>query len=53
MRVQFEIAADDSATIVSSDFLSEVVEIEREGDKLLVSVSVTYEDEIDYGNIHE
>ena len=53
MRIKFEIAADDTPTVVSSDFDAETVEIERNGDKLTVYVVVDFVEEDHYGNLHE
>ena len=52
MRVKFEIAADDTPTVVNSDFDAETIEVERDGDKLTVYVVVDFVEEDHYGNLH-
>ena len=42
MRIKFEIAADDTPTVVNSDFDAETIEVERDGDKLTVYVVVDF-----------
>ena len=53
MRIKFEIAADDTPTVVNSDFDAETVEVERDGDKLTVYVVVDFVEEDHYGDLHE
>lgn len=53
MRLKFEIASDDTLTVVDSEFEAETVEVSREGDKLVIHVVVDIPLETDHGDIYE
>ena len=53
MRIKFEIAADDTPTVLDSEADAETIEVERDGDKLIVYVVAEIPLEQDIGDVYE
>ena len=53
MRLKFEIASDDTPTVVDSEFEDQTIGVHREGDKLVIYVVVDIPLETDHGDIYE
>lgn len=53
MRLKFEIASDDTPSVIDSEFEAETVEVSRVGDNLVIYVVVDIPLETDHGDIYE